>query len=470
MIFLENLVIFIETIRYQHALIVQKHVPKPYMDEIFHLNQMQKYCKGEYFAWDDKITTPPGMYWIHLVILRATKWIIGECNLVSLRTLNVITATFLAVCFSGVIFYLRQDQTMKITEAILLTQFPLLYFYSTLYYTDILSTLLVFLSLYLTLRKQHKTSAMISFLSLAIRQTNVIWVLFLISLSIFPPQIFKPKIIDTEFTVWDPPARSACFFGKDKFIVKKSKFLRLFSFYQIFISAFDKAIYGYNKNDMAIYNCTDLSIDNMLLISEGDKTNHKIDIHLLQLFYFSIFTAFWGSPHLLTKNSILYFFKYSLGSRLAWLRTCGILIAIGLIVHFNTKEHPFLISDNRHYTFYIWRRTIKAHSAAKYIAVPFYYTSMWAILNKLILYQKVSYVLSFVVATTLVLGFVSLLEFRYFIIPYLLWRSSIQSTHKLKLYIEAFLFLCINYITMDIFLYKPFFWESDPGNLQRFMW
>ncbi|CCJ28716.1 unnamed protein product [Pneumocystis jirovecii] len=256
MIFLENLVIFIETIRCQHALIVQKHVPKPYMDEIFHLNQMQKYCKGEYFEWDDKITTPPGMYWIHLVILRATKWIIGECDLVSLRTLNVITATFLAVCFSGVIFYLRQDQTMKITEAILLTQFPLLYFYSTLYYTDILSTLLVFLSLYLTLRKQHKTSAMISFLSLAIRQTNVIWVLFLISLSIFPPQIFKPKIIDTEFTVWDPPARSACFFDYFRFI----KFL-----FQLLIKQYMDIIKMIWPYIIGIVLGTDLPIDNIIL-------------------------------------------------------------------------------------------------------------------------------------------------------------------------------------------------------------
>ncbi|KAG5513663.1 hypothetical protein PMAC_000701 [Pneumocystis sp. 'macacae'] len=420
---------------------------------------MRKYCKGDYFSWNDKITTPPGMYWIHLVILKTAGWIIGGCDLVSLRTLNVITATFLAICFSQVIFYLRQDETIKMTEAISLIQFPLLYFYSTLYYTDVLSTLLVFLSLYLTLRKQHKTSAMVSFISLTIRQTNVVWTLFLISISIFPPHILDVKVTNTEFTVWNPPAYNASLFGKKGYIslfqllIKQYNYIIKIIWPYIVVVTLFAVFVVYNKG-----------------IVLGDKTNHKIDIHLLQLFYFSIFTAFWGFPHLLTKNSILYFLKYSLGSRWALFRTCGIMVIIGLIVHFNTKEHPFLISDNRHYTFYIWRKTIKAHPAAKYIAVPFYYASTWAILNKLMLYQKVSYVLSFVVATILALGFTSLLEFRYFIIPYFLWRLSIRSTHELRLYAEAFLFLCINYITMNVFLYKPFFWESELGNLQRFMW
>lgn len=128
------------------------------------------------------------------------------------------------------------------------------------------------------------------------------------------------------------------------------------------------------------------------------------------------------------------------------------------------------MSDNRHYTFYIWRRLIKVHPLAKYMAAPFYYASIWVVLNKLMFYHKISYILLFTIATTLVLGFTSLLEFRYFIIPYLLWRFSIQSSHELRLYAEAFLFLYINYITTNTFLYKPFTWQSEPGSLQRFMW
>lgn len=31
-------------------------------DEVFHIPQAQKYCQGKFKEWDDKITTPPGLY------------------------------------------------------------------------------------------------------------------------------------------------------------------------------------------------------------------------------------------------------------------------------------------------------------------------------------------------------------------------------------------------------------------------
>jgi len=37
-------------------------VPTPYMDEIFHVPQTQKYCAGKWMEWDEKITTLPGLY------------------------------------------------------------------------------------------------------------------------------------------------------------------------------------------------------------------------------------------------------------------------------------------------------------------------------------------------------------------------------------------------------------------------
>lgn len=37
------------------------YVPEPYLDEIFHIPQAQKYCQGRYDEWDDKLTTPPGL-------------------------------------------------------------------------------------------------------------------------------------------------------------------------------------------------------------------------------------------------------------------------------------------------------------------------------------------------------------------------------------------------------------------------
>ncbi|KAJ3489843.1 hypothetical protein NLG97_g5910 [Lecanicillium saksenae] len=42
--------------------LVSRAVPEPYLDEIFHIPQAQKYCEGRFLDWDDKITTPPGLY------------------------------------------------------------------------------------------------------------------------------------------------------------------------------------------------------------------------------------------------------------------------------------------------------------------------------------------------------------------------------------------------------------------------
>lgn len=42
--------------------VVTLWVPEPYLDEIFHIPQAQKYCQLRWYEWDDKITTPPGLY------------------------------------------------------------------------------------------------------------------------------------------------------------------------------------------------------------------------------------------------------------------------------------------------------------------------------------------------------------------------------------------------------------------------
>lgn len=41
--------------------VVTLWVPEPYLDEIFHIPQAQKYCQGRWSEWDNKITTPPGL-------------------------------------------------------------------------------------------------------------------------------------------------------------------------------------------------------------------------------------------------------------------------------------------------------------------------------------------------------------------------------------------------------------------------
>ena len=41
-------------------------------------------------------------------------------------------------------------------------------------------------------------------------------------------------------------------------------------------------------------------------------------------------------------------------------------------------HHPFLLSDNRHYTFYVWRRIYRFHPLVPYLLVPVYLACAWA--------------------------------------------------------------------------------------------
>ena len=41
-------------------------------------------------------------------------------------------------------------------------------------------------------------------------------------------------------------------------------------------------------------------------------------------------------------------------------------------------HHPFLLSDNRHYTFYVWRRIFMLHPLVPYLFIPGYIACAWA--------------------------------------------------------------------------------------------
>jgi DIE2/ALG10 family len=40
-------------------------------------------------------------------------------------------------------------------------------------------------------------------------------------------------------------------------------------------------------------------------------------------------------------------------------------------------HHPFLLSDNRHYTFYVWKRIFSLHPIVPYLLIPGYIVCAW---------------------------------------------------------------------------------------------
>lgn len=242
----------------------------------------------------------------------------------------------------------------------------------------------------------------------------------------------------------------------------------------------------------------------------------------------------------------------------------GIFTLSGLIVRYNTIVHPFTLADNRHYMFYVFRYTIRRAAWIRYLLIVPYIISGWMIvsisagcsrrapgdswrsapftshpfwiarggrtrqsqapysasasaeaetksLKSVELLQadavrhstqptSTSTALVFLVATSLSLVTAPLVEPRYFIIPWVMWRLQVPAWRPdampagnggqpalgkavehlgrgdARLILETAWFLAVNLATCYVFLAKPYVWRAedgsilDDGRLQRFMW
>jgi alpha-1,2-glucosyltransferase len=249
----------------------------------------------------------------------------------------------------------------------------------------------------------------------------------------------------------------------------------------------------------------------------------------------------------------------------------GFIIITLAIVHLNTIVHPFTLADNRHYVFYVFKLLLR-HPLIKYLVTPIYFVSGWAVLGALgspttpssstikgasspsksqatktrrrssepeskTKQQpqqelttssnsssekhprrnnptRVSFLLVWFASTALSVITAPLVEPRYFIIPWVIWRLHIPATttataisspeeqnpkaspkshnqqqrstqkptpndpfsptfllkHLSPLLLETIWLITINTITGYVFLYRGFEWSQEPGQVQRFLW
>jgi alpha-1,2-glucosyltransferase len=95
-------------------------------------------------------------------------------------------------------------------------------------------------------------------------------------------------------------------------------------------------------------------------ITLGDRAAHTPVTHLPQILYFALFTALLSFPLFLLP--LLRTARLSLKSpALAVVGAIAFGTAAACAVVNFTLIHPYLLADNRHYTFYIWRRLIARH-------------------------------------------------------------------------------------------------------------
>jgi alpha-1,2-glucosyltransferase len=246
----------------------------------------------------------------------------------------------------------------------------------------------------------------------------------------------------------------------------------------------------------------------------GDKSNHTATLHFPQLLYLWPYILFFSWPLLLSsliQGHTQVFKSWSDLTRRIFV--LGTLTNIAMVViHFNTIVHPFTLADNRHYVFYVFRLLLKREEI-KYLAAPVYIVCGYAMLQMLgakpaavvVLNKKgkpiptlptgnsSSFVLVWLITTALSLITAPLVEPRYCIIPWIMWRLRIpvpaaEQSQVVKgetrekdnqrdqnwalsgTLLETAWFIAIAVGTGYMFLYRGFSWPQEPGKTQRFMW
>ncbi|KAH9949435.1 glucosyltransferase [Amylocystis lapponica] len=441
---------------------VNEQVIEPYMDEPFHVPQAQAYCRGDYFTWDPKITTPPGLYVLSVVLKRIFMF---KCNLSVLRLTPMLALLALPISMTLLLCYHKRERPphsllVPAPEAVILSAFPLAWFFGFLYYTEVPSLLSVVTCVVAAGQGRHWLAALLGTISCTFRQNNIIWVLYAYASSQLMYLRFRRAPPDKKqlAKLHDPPALAAGLGDLLWSLLSAPKVLPaiLVSFvpYALVLAGF--AVFVVWNGGIVL----------------GDKSNHVVAFHVPQLYYFIGFATMFGWPALLSGEGGLRGLVRSVWSRCMALRvrprktamTSILAILMGLSVYKFTIHHPFLLSDNRHYTFYVWRRVFLLHPIVPYCLIPGYIACAWAWYIRMGVDQSLLQNLLLPVFVLPALIPTPLLEPRYFLIPYILLRAQVPDVPVWGVLLEGLWYGAINAATMYVFLHK-----ERPG-VGRFMW
>lgn len=198
------------------------------------------------------------------------------------------------------------------------------------------------------------------------------------------------------------------------------------------------------------------------------------------MYYFASFSVAFLAPVSFNFSLIRRCLRSPFKSPVSFLKSvCLCLVIMGTIYKF-TYEHPFLLSDNRHYAFYVWRRVFKFHKSVKYLLTPGYLVCIRIIFERLARSYTTNLLTTtfYVVGLSLTLIPSPLIEPRYFLVPYVLLRLHVRpvvdetKNWSTRVLLEGCLYGIVNLFVLVVFLFRPF--KSNPGEWggtwQRFMW
>lgn len=362
---------------------------------------------------------------------------------------------------------------------------PLITIYFNLFYTDIWSTVFIMASFsicFLTKKKNFHLSSFVSsifvFLSLWFRQTNIVWSLFNFTI-LMNNKIKCEKGKGYNFRHFKsryPQIYKVIFEAFPTNSVIRDNILRI----SIFID------YCWLNPGMIFPFLSNIIFFTGFLIYNGgvtfgDKENHVSTIHMSQLYYCSLFMMLFGWPLFLNTNTFKKYLKFIFGKPINVGFTLASYLVLFLTIKKFTTVHPFLLADNRHYTFYIWKKII---SPNRYFLIPLYHFVITVLIQKLAIRNNICIIVAYIVCTAISIVPSPLFEPRYYILPFLYWRMLVLYENDeqlipkepkdmgkvIRLVVEFLWNLFVNIAMLYVFINYEFYWESDPSVIQRIIW
>lgn len=423
-------------------------IPK-YMDEEFHLDQTISYYNNKFNYWNDKLTTFPGTFVLSSIFLKLFYLFQIPINPnTSIKIVRIFT--IIISIFSFIILGLfkkknNSDQSIIYKLQLLVGFFPINFFYNFLFYTETFSIFSLILFFYLNLysSKNYFLKFLSGILCVLIRQNNIIWV-NLIALN---------EVITLIQNFFNNKSIRKLFENIISTIRRNIDILIIDILFVIFV------------------------IHNNFSIVLGDKSHHSMVMHLAQINHLLIFSLLFFPTYnlkvLKNLNKLIKNGKKAVRFILIFL----VIITFVLIFNKFSYIHDFILSDNRHYIFYYFKK-IYLKENLRYALLIYISFTYALIINDNLKLIKDNKIISWLICSLLCLIPAKLVELRYFVPCYIILiilinynKESFEDLHQsIFHWLNILAHVIINGITIYIFLFRPFENQFMDNEISRFMY
>ena len=475
--------------------LVNAEVVAPYMDEPFHLRQTESYCAGRWSDWEPKLTTFPGLFLLGGLGARLVG-VERACTLGALRALNLLPALATPYLLHALLRRLHPalSRTDLLGNAAVLALVPTHFFYHFLYYTDTASTCAAFLLLFLGLPEcslargraarrgdglaRRAAGALAAAAALAVRQTNAVWIAYVVGADALATleadaarhatPAARPKTRRSAGASGAPGAGRRDRAWPAQLIGPALRLLRALGRTWRTLCARHAAPVLL----LLLFGGFVVSNGSVVL---GDRSNHSFTPHFAQLLYLIAFACAPYHLHALTIGLPTTLRDTAAAASAAPRTTLACVVAAFFCAHC-TYSHPFLLADNRHVSFHLWRRLLSrhvaiggVHLAARYALVPLYLLCARLLYGPILARHTPLRAAGLLACCALVLVPSPLLELRYLTLPAIILRLHSPPLVGAKGWGPPLAaFAAVDCAMLGVFLWRPYTWAD--GSVARLMW